>query len=290
MKAPFQYFGGKARVAHIVWQALGDVEHYVEPFAGSLAALLARPAEHSKKNETVNDADGLLCNFWRAVQYSPEQVARHAKNPPFECDLLARHRWLMGKRTEITTWLKEDPFFFDARAAGWWVWGISNWYGSGFTYSDFSMKMPQLPHGVMGFGVRDELPKLFESLRERLKNVRVCSGDWHRVVASNCTVTGVQKTHGVFLDPPYSSNRAECYAEDSFDNTLVHRWCLDWQDKTRIVLAGHEGEYDLPGWRKFEWKQSGGLARNAGAKKTGGIDRASLERLWISPLCNEVTQ
>lgn len=35
LKAPFVWFGGKRKVADKVWQALGDVDHYVEPFAGS---------------------------------------------------------------------------------------------------------------------------------------------------------------------------------------------------------------------------------------------------------------
>jgi len=41
--APFVWFGGKRRVAAQVWDALGDVDNYVEPFAGSLAVLLGRP-------------------------------------------------------------------------------------------------------------------------------------------------------------------------------------------------------------------------------------------------------
>ena len=68
MKAPFVWFGGKRRVAPQVWEALGDVDNYVEPFAGSLAVLLGRPHDLSdgqRRAETVNDADGMLANFWR---------------------------------------------------------------------------------------------------------------------------------------------------------------------------------------------------------------------------------
>jgi len=42
--APFPYFGGKRRAASLVWKALGDPSGYVEPFAGSAAVLLGRPA------------------------------------------------------------------------------------------------------------------------------------------------------------------------------------------------------------------------------------------------------
>ena len=43
-KAPFPWFGGKSAASEAVWAALGDPAHYVEPFAGSLAALL-RPMD-----------------------------------------------------------------------------------------------------------------------------------------------------------------------------------------------------------------------------------------------------
>ena len=57
LRAPFPWFGGKRKVAGEVWAALGDVDNYVEPFAGSLAVLLGRPSHHTGRAETVNDAD-----------------------------------------------------------------------------------------------------------------------------------------------------------------------------------------------------------------------------------------
>jgi hypothetical protein len=68
-KAPMPWFGGKAKAAPLVWGLLGDVDHYVEPFAGSLAVLLNRPHPCNRTyfSETVNDADGLLVNAWPAL-------------------------------------------------------------------------------------------------------------------------------------------------------------------------------------------------------------------------------
>lgn len=43
MKAPFPWFGGKSRVADLVWDRFGDVPNYCEPFFGSGAVLLQRP-------------------------------------------------------------------------------------------------------------------------------------------------------------------------------------------------------------------------------------------------------
>src|SRR5207253_2855367 len=48
-------------------------EHYVEPFAGSLAVLLKKPRSAM---ETVNDLDGDLMNFWQVLRDRPEDLAR----------------------------------------------------------------------------------------------------------------------------------------------------------------------------------------------------------------------
>ena len=45
LKAPFPWFGGKSRAAHLVWERFGNVRAYVEPFFGSGAVLLRRQTE-----------------------------------------------------------------------------------------------------------------------------------------------------------------------------------------------------------------------------------------------------
>jgi len=130
MKAPFPWFGGKSRAAHLTWAALGDVPNYVEPFAGSLAVLLSRP--HAPGIETVNDADGFVANAWRAIAADPEAVVRWADWPVNENDLHARHSWLVVRRGELTARLEGDPDYYDAKIAGWWLWGIACWIGSGW--------------------------------------------------------------------------------------------------------------------------------------------------------------
>ncbi|NVJ13156.1 DNA adenine methylase [Myxococcus sp. AM010] len=129
MKAPFPWFGGKSRAAHLVWEAFGNVPNYVEPFAGSLAVLLARPTAPGV--ETVNDLDTYLANFWRALSAAPDEVAHHADWPVNEADLHARHRWLVAQ-ADFRARMRQDPEYFDARIAGWWVWGICQWIGSGW--------------------------------------------------------------------------------------------------------------------------------------------------------------
>jgi len=129
LKAPFPYFGGKSRVASLIWERLGEVSNYIEPFAGSLAVLLRRP--HPPRVETINDLDCYVANFWRATQHDPEAVAAHADWPVNEADLHARHRWLVLSEpaAEFRQHMRSDPHYYNAQIAGWWCWGLCCWIG-----------------------------------------------------------------------------------------------------------------------------------------------------------------
>lgn len=70
---PFAYYGGKTTLADRFVDLLPAHRHYVEPFAGSLAVLLAKaPA----LMETVNDLDGHLMTFWRVLRDQPDELMR----------------------------------------------------------------------------------------------------------------------------------------------------------------------------------------------------------------------
>ena len=47
-------------------------------------------------------------------------------------DLTARHKWLRAWFAEHSAELSNDPHFYCAKVAGWWVWGISLWIGGGW--------------------------------------------------------------------------------------------------------------------------------------------------------------
>jgi hypothetical protein len=150
LTAPFPWFGGKSRAADLVWRHLGAVGGYVEPFAGSLGVLLGRPTEHAG-TETVNDIDGYVVNFWRAVRHDPEAVAAYCDWPVTELDLTARHSWLVNNGAERLGALQSDADWFDARIAGWWVWGCCAWIGSGWCsgqgpWTPDALRHRQLPH------------------------------------------------------------------------------------------------------------------------------------------------
>ena len=347
MKAPFPYFGGKRRVASEVWAAIGDVDNYVEPFAGSMAVLLERPTDHAAKAETVNDADCYLSNFWRALKADPDALAEHCDWPVNECDLLARHLWLVEHGRKRIESMEADPDFYDAKVAGWWVWGINAWIGSGWCQGNGPWRAVDgkvvltdgrgvnrtrphlsnagrgvnrnLPHlGSAGQGVNDASeqpfthgggcdPKrymwdtslcrdgeppvygYFRALAARLRRVRVCCGDWSRVVTHGALAYG--DTVGVFLDPPYLGDvrMKDLYRVDNHDIANAAReWCIANGDnpRYRIVLAGYESEHaeKMPAtWRVHAYSANAAYQTTAG----GGDNAANRhnERLWFGPNC-----
>ncbi len=161
LAAPFPWFGGKSGACELVWHAFGDVQNYVEPFAGSAAMLLGAPP--GKRIETINDFDGFVANFWRAIHAAPEAVAHHADWPCNENDLFARHSWLVRHAQALTDKLHADPEYFDAKMAGWWCWGLCNWIGSGWCAGDGPWVLGDGGEFVKktgSGGVRDKLPHL----------------------------------------------------------------------------------------------------------------------------------
>jgi len=291
LKAPFPYFGAKSRVADVVWQRFGRVDNYVEPFFGSGAVLLGCP--HPVHTETVNDLDCLLANFWRALQADPERVAYYADYPVSEVDLHARHKWLVSKKPDIRA-LLADPDAYDVKAAGWWVWGASSWIGSGWCAAESAdtRLSEQLPHvGDAGRGIHaargGNLHSYFTTLAARLRRVRVCCGDWQRVLGPS--VTTKHGTTAIFLDPPYErTSRADVYTHEGDVFADVQAWATANGDNPllRIAICGYFRDGLFPdNWEVYRWKANGGY----GLQGTGrGRANADKECIWFSPHCMSV--
>lgn len=322
LRAPFPYFGGKSKVAPQVWAALGDVKHYIEPFFGSGAVLLARPNYDFRKHiETINDKDGFIANVWRSIQFSPDETAYWCDWPVNHADLAARKGALIKNEERLLENLIADDMWHDPIMAGYWIWAASCWIGHGLTkitqrprVSGFGGtgvhrigKRPFLQHGGKGVNRIGQRPHLsnggcaitnpksepiydwMNALSERLRYVRVVCGDWTRVCGgywqNDCGIVGI------FLDPPYGKKATRdkrIYHRDTTDVAdNVSAWALERGSlpSYRIVLAGYYEEHEhllAHGWRVFRWKSTGGYS-NLGDKQ-GKINR-SRECLFLSPGC-----
>jgi hypothetical protein len=264
---------------------------------------LLRAPWPAKRTETINDINAWLCNFWRAVKADPDKVAFYAADPVSELDLQARGDWLFYRPNvdvEFVERLRSDPDYYDAKSAGWWVWGQSSWIGDDWGRK----KCRSLPHLGAGKGVNRQRPHLSDAgtgdettrlvsireymrqLCERMAGVRVCCGDWSRVLGPAITIA--HGTCGVFLDPPYAvADRDSVYGEHEDRNIAndVRDWCREWgaHPPMRIVLCGYDGEHnDLVsnGWTVQAWKASGGYGN-----QSDGNENRHRERLWLSPHC-----
>ena len=297
LKPPYPWMGGKAKITAEVWRRFGDVDCYVEPFFGGGAVLLAAPWPDNR-TETVNDINAHLVNIWRALKADPDAVAYHASDLVSELDLHARGDWLFYRpdAAEFVEKVRSDPDFYDVKSAGWWVWGQSSWIGDNWGRRECR----SLPHlGNAGMDADDPtdttrrqgMREYFHQLCERLARVRVCCGDWTRVLGP--CVTTVHGMTGVFLDPPYGvEDRADCYGEHDSRTVAqdVLKWCLENGDNPllRIALCGYENEHnelENHGWDVFVWKANGGYSN---FRKDKSNQNKSRERIWFNHQCLKV--
>lgn len=230
-KFPGPFFGGKRHAAPVIWEALGDPMHYVSPFCGSLAVELLRPHPCNRQyySETANDQDGLLVNALRSIRFSEDATAEAASWYVSEADVMARHlhilQWRQAREVErlMADWQYHDPVI-----AGFWLYGLSAWIGSGWCSGHgpwivgadgritrrVSSAVPgvtrKLPHlgdngrGVHHAGLRapgvmedaafhpmtmPELRRWFQFLSARFRHMRLVNGDWSRVVTDGAMKT-----------------------------------------------------------------------------------------------------
>jgi site-specific DNA-adenine methylase len=312
----FPYYGGKTHAAPLIWEAMGHVPNYIEAFAGALGTLFQRP--HPPGIETVNDIDAFICNVFRAIQHDPDGVTHWADFPVNEAQQHAVHSWLVQQRETFTAKIMGDPEFYDAKVAGYWLYGICCWIGGGWCSGNGPWQSVdgQLVHlgdagqgiyrqrvhlGDAGQGIHRQRVHLGdagrgEGLRDymyavahRLERVRVCCGDWTRVLGPSVTFN--HGLTGIVLDPPYSKEeqrQADLYAHDDLEVAhAVRAWCLahGQHPLLRIVLCGYGTVHDellTHGWRKRAWIANGGFGNQRKAKD---YTNKYQEMLWLSPHC-----
>ncbi|MFC3984932.1 DNA adenine methylase [Streptosporangium jomthongense] len=70
---PMPYYGSKQTLGPAIAALLPEHQHYIEPYGGSLAVLLAK---RPSAQETVNDLSRELMTFWRVLRDRPADLAR----------------------------------------------------------------------------------------------------------------------------------------------------------------------------------------------------------------------
>lgn len=236
---PMAYFGGKTLLATRIAALLPAHEHYVEPYAGSLAVLLSKPPS---RMETINDLDGQVMTFWRVLRDKPTELARvcaltpHARNEhhtAFDVDLddlddveIARLTWLKITQGRSGTLRKTGwRYFVDPRGS--------------------SKGMP---------AYLDAYVDRMAAAAERLHHVSLECKPGIEIVEKY----GAMRRVCLYVDPPYlgSTRTSSGYRTDMRDDAS-HTALIEALLRARasVVLSGYASElYDtaLAGWSRVE--------------------------------------
>lgn len=248
IKPPFTYYGGKTTLAPRIAELLPKYDHYVEPFAGSLAVLLAKePAKH----ETVNDLDGDLVNFWRVLRDQPEELEWRAQMTPHSRAELELARNLDDAETDIErarrVWVRLTQSRSNSmRHSGWRY--LVNPDGAGISKPDYtSAYAARIPAAA-----------------KRLRGVSLECRDALEVVADYGKSPGVC----IYADPPYlGSTRASNYRHEMLEDSLHVKLAAALREcKASVVLSGYASplyEELYPGWHRMEIKAPTALSGRA---------------------------
>src|SRR3954447_24272618 len=106
---PLKWHGGKHYLAPAIVGRMPRHTHYVEPYAGGLAVLLAKDPEGV--SEVVNDLDGDLTTFWRVLQ-NPGSFDRFLR--VFEAVPFSEAEWRESSKN-----LRAHPDADPVRRAAW---------------------------------------------------------------------------------------------------------------------------------------------------------------------------
>lgn len=244
LKPPFSYYGGKTTLAPNIAGLLPPHEHYVEPFAGSLAVLLAKSPSTA---ETVNDLDGDLVNFWKVLRDQPGALERAAMLTPhsreeyeasgtLDCDELERARRVWVRLTQGRS--------HSMKPTGWWHRKAPTGHSPSAYVESYAARMA---------AVGQRMSRVTLENRDALELIR----DY-----------GAEPSVCIYADPPYlGSTRAANYRVEMLEDDLhvqlaeALRGC-----KASVVLSGYASSLyeDLyPGWHRMELKAPTALSGRA---------------------------
>lgn len=264
---PFAYYGGKTTLAAAIAGLLPPHQHYVEPFAGSLAVLLAKtPAPL----ETVNDLDHRVMTFWRVLRDRPADLAR-------VCSLTPHSR--------VEHQMSYDVAGVDELEVARRIW-VSLTQGRGGTLRRTGWRHFQDPSRRGRMGMPAYLDAYVERMApavDRLRDVSLECRDALEVINEYGSFPDVC----IYADPPYlGSVRSSRQYVVEMSSDAEHEALAEALNRcgAAVVLSGYRSPlYDdlYAGWHVHELRAFTGQANTNGAR---------MEVLWSNrPIGPELT-
>lgn len=220
IKPAFPYPGGKSRLLKHLLPLVPEHCVYIEPFAGGLAMLLAKPRS---KVEVINDANRELVTFYRYMRAHPDA-------------LLGELDKCLQSRADFEA-LRDSHGTTDLDTALRWFFLTANSFAAKGEHWGRDRK------GWHGYS-RASYEARIRAVAERLQHVYIECGDWAEVVRFWDADDAF-----IFLDPPYVECSKTAYkpftpdAMQAVRDTLSHikgRWVLTCDDSPvcRKIFAG----------------------------------------------------
>lgn len=265
MRTPLTYYGGKQALARQIVPLMPAHRVYLEPFAGGAAMLFAKPR---CERETLNDLDGTIMRFWRALRDRPDELAAAVATTPY-----GRQEWRDSRAEDA-----DD----DVEAARRLLVNVDQ----SFSRSRQSWSVPCIGgRGRWQPGSWESLPPKLLTAAQRLQGVALEHGDalemiprWDRSDAL------------IYVDPPYTgalrTAPGKGYAVDDADGTLWARLVpvLAEVGQASVILSGYPcAEADELDWRMVRLR----MKRTVQSREGGSLPDAP-EVVWLSPAVPEV--
>lgn len=204
-RAPFRYWGSKARMAPWIIERLPAHDHFVEGCAGSAAVLVAKPPTQA---ETVNDTYSEVVNFYRVMRdpdLGPRLVDLINLTPYSRSEFLAARAIVISRSPHVSPLERAHAFAVAMGQAV--IPGRSGWSFSTTTRAASAQRWASYPAALA-------------DLLARFERVQVESLDVVDLIR-RYDRPGVL----IFLDPPYeedsrptSTGSSSAYVEDRFDH------------------------------------------------------------------------
>ena len=278
LKNPLKWHGGKSYLTKWIIDLMPMHLHYVEPFAGGLAVLLAKDPHDERHqwgdkshergiSEIVNDLNGELMNFWRVLQgeESFKQFQRIVEATPFSQPQWVEAENRMVPRHELDV-QAAVAFFVRCRQS----------FAGGFqAFAPLSKNRTRRGMNEQASAWLNCVDGL-SNVHDRLKRVVVLCDDALKIIKRQ----DGEKTL-FYLDPPYvHDTRASTGAYEHEMDESEHSALLDVvkRCKGNVMLSGYPNElYDqaLDGWTRHDRKIDNKVS---GASKK----RKMTESLWCN--------
>ena len=255
------YYGGKRGWGKAEWIAgllpWSADSLYCEPFAGMAGVLLARKPVTV---EVLNDLNGRVVNWWRAVRDQPEEFGWLVEHTPFSRE---EYVWACGAVDDLGLPPLRRALAFHILVTQCINHG-DNSLSQGSWRRRFQDYMLRHPH--------QQAEIVF--MARRLQTVQLESVD---------AVMLIERIKGydhavIYCDPPYPTANRSPYSHDTVDYALLAELLTVQQGA--VAISGYPGEWDCLGWESESQRH--------GRSQINGKVIERTEVLWRNARCVEL--